>query len=586
MNNIRSTLATVWRIAAPYFRSEDKWAGRGLLAAVIAIELALVAIDVLLNQWNNRFYNALQERNWDIFVYRDRLFLRAGRHLHRARRLPALSQSMAADPLAALDDHALSRRMAASAPTIIACSCRATPPTTPTSASPTTSSCSSSARWTSGVGLLNSVVTLASFVVILWGLSNAAPLHLFGRDIRDPRLSGLGRADLCGVRHHPDALDRLAAGRHRFPAAALRGGFPLQPGAGAGKLRADRAVARRERRARAPAGPLRPRGRKLARHHEPDQEADGVHRELCAGRGDLSLHPGGAGLFRQQDPARRHDADRIRLFAACRARCRSSSPSTASWRTGARWSPASTDSRRRSRGHASLQPAATGFTSSRRRAAARSTSRGCLLRLPNGTPLVTAERIQLAQGRAHADHRPVGLRQIDAVPRHRRHLAVRQRHDHHSGEGNIDDAAAAAVLPDRIAARGDRLSRRGRAPSPTVQISSALEQVGLPKLASQPGRRRRTGTGRCRSASSSGWGSRARCCMRRNTCSSTKPPLRSTSLRRRRCIACSRRNCRQPPSSRSATARRSRPSTSAMSALVRDGDRFALQDGGESVKAM
>ena len=39
-----------------------------LLAAVIAIELALVAINVLINQWNNRFYNALQDRNWDAFV--------------------------------------------------------------------------------------------------------------------------------------------------------------------------------------------------------------------------------------------------------------------------------------------------------------------------------------------------------------------------------------------------------------------------------------------------------------------------------------------------------------------------------------
>ena len=68
MNNIRSTLATVWRIAVPYFRSEDKVAGRLLLAAVIAIELALVFINVLLNQWNNRFYNALQEKNWDGFV--------------------------------------------------------------------------------------------------------------------------------------------------------------------------------------------------------------------------------------------------------------------------------------------------------------------------------------------------------------------------------------------------------------------------------------------------------------------------------------------------------------------------------------
>ena len=37
-----------------------------------------------------------------------------------------------------------------------------------------------------GVGLLSSIVTLASFVVILWGLSNAAPLHLFGQDFAIP----------------------------------------------------------------------------------------------------------------------------------------------------------------------------------------------------------------------------------------------------------------------------------------------------------------------------------------------------------------------------------------------------------------
>ena len=78
MKNIRSTLAIVWRIATPYFRSEDKWAGRGLLAAVIAIELALVAIDVLMNQWNNRFYNALQDKDWDVFVWELGVLLCAG----------------------------------------------------------------------------------------------------------------------------------------------------------------------------------------------------------------------------------------------------------------------------------------------------------------------------------------------------------------------------------------------------------------------------------------------------------------------------------------------------------------------------
>ena len=69
MSRLLSTLALIWRLARPYFVSEDRWAGRILLGAVIAIELLIVAINVMLNQWNNRFYNALQERNWDNFVW-------------------------------------------------------------------------------------------------------------------------------------------------------------------------------------------------------------------------------------------------------------------------------------------------------------------------------------------------------------------------------------------------------------------------------------------------------------------------------------------------------------------------------------
>ena len=68
MTGFVSTLATIWRLAAPYFSSEDRWAGRGLLAAVVGIELATVGINVLLNYWNARFFNAIQERNWDSFV--------------------------------------------------------------------------------------------------------------------------------------------------------------------------------------------------------------------------------------------------------------------------------------------------------------------------------------------------------------------------------------------------------------------------------------------------------------------------------------------------------------------------------------
>ena len=68
MTGFVSSLSTIWRLSIPYFRSEDRWPGRILLAAVIGTELSLVGITVLLNAWYNRFYNSLQDRNWDAFV--------------------------------------------------------------------------------------------------------------------------------------------------------------------------------------------------------------------------------------------------------------------------------------------------------------------------------------------------------------------------------------------------------------------------------------------------------------------------------------------------------------------------------------
>jgi vitamin B12/bleomycin/antimicrobial peptide transport system ATP-binding/permease protein len=68
VQNIALRAATVWRIAVPYFRSEDKVAGLLLLLSVITIELLVVGINGLLNQWNSRFYNALQDKDWDAFI--------------------------------------------------------------------------------------------------------------------------------------------------------------------------------------------------------------------------------------------------------------------------------------------------------------------------------------------------------------------------------------------------------------------------------------------------------------------------------------------------------------------------------------
>jgi vitamin B12/bleomycin/antimicrobial peptide transport system ATP-binding/permease protein len=56
-----------WAIAKPYWLSEERWAARGLLVLIIAINLGIVAVNVALNTWNGEFYNSLQDKNFDLF---------------------------------------------------------------------------------------------------------------------------------------------------------------------------------------------------------------------------------------------------------------------------------------------------------------------------------------------------------------------------------------------------------------------------------------------------------------------------------------------------------------------------------------
>lgn len=56
-------LRDAWRLAKPYFVSDDRYWAWGLLAAVIALNLLLVGLNVRFNFWRNDFYNAIQ--NYD-----------------------------------------------------------------------------------------------------------------------------------------------------------------------------------------------------------------------------------------------------------------------------------------------------------------------------------------------------------------------------------------------------------------------------------------------------------------------------------------------------------------------------------------
>ncbi len=60
-------LRDAWRLARPYFHSEEKWRARLMLGLIVALNLGTVYMSVLFNQWYNVFYNALQDKNVDVF---------------------------------------------------------------------------------------------------------------------------------------------------------------------------------------------------------------------------------------------------------------------------------------------------------------------------------------------------------------------------------------------------------------------------------------------------------------------------------------------------------------------------------------
>jgi len=172
----RNAIRDAWRLTKPYWVSEEKWSAWGLLLAVIVLNLGNVYISVRLNQWNNAFYNALQKldgseffRQLGVFCVLAALFIvmavyalylnqmlqiRWRRWLTR-RYLGAWLTDRAYYQLeleGATDnpDQRISEDLNQFTSYVL----------------------------TLSLGLLTSVVSLASFLVILWGLSGPADLPL------------------------------------------------------------------------------------------------------------------------------------------------------------------------------------------------------------------------------------------------------------------------------------------------------------------------------------------------------------------------------------------------------------------------
>src|SRR5215831_18218397 len=185
VSRLLSTLAIIWRLARPYFFSEDRWAGRALLGAVIAIELSVVAINVMLNQWNNRFYNALQERNWDAFISELGFFcILATIYIVLAVYQLYLNQWLQIRWRRWMTQHYLDHWLATANHYRMQLLGDAADNPDQRIAEDINLFIDRTVSIT--VGLLSAIVTLGSFVVILWALSAAAPLHLFGASFPIP----------------------------------------------------------------------------------------------------------------------------------------------------------------------------------------------------------------------------------------------------------------------------------------------------------------------------------------------------------------------------------------------------------------
>ncbi len=63
----RLQMGRVWALSLPYFQSEEKWRARLLLAACVGLNLGMVYMMVLFNDWNRVFYDALQNRDAKVF---------------------------------------------------------------------------------------------------------------------------------------------------------------------------------------------------------------------------------------------------------------------------------------------------------------------------------------------------------------------------------------------------------------------------------------------------------------------------------------------------------------------------------------
>lgn len=175
----RGFLREAWSLAWPYWTSEEKWSAGGLLAGVVTLNLTAVWLSVRLNLWNKDFYNALQEYDWQAFWHQFAIFgLIAVAWIVVAVYQLYLRQILQLRWRRWLTERYLSGWLQGQAYYRMQLNQSATD--NPDQRISDDLDRFSSISITLSLGLLSSVVTLASFMFILWDLSGVLSVPLWG----------------------------------------------------------------------------------------------------------------------------------------------------------------------------------------------------------------------------------------------------------------------------------------------------------------------------------------------------------------------------------------------------------------------
>jgi putative ATP-binding cassette transporter len=174
-----------WALTRPYWSSEERWFARGLLAAIISLNLAAVYLNVVFNEWNNLFYTALQDLDQAAYLHQlfrfswlAALFIMVAVYrLYLNQMLQIRWRRWLTERFLVrwLDHHAYFRLQLTGGGT-----------DNPDQRIAQDLALFVQLTLSLTLGLLSSVVTLASFLTILWELSGPFSFTLFSHEISIP----------------------------------------------------------------------------------------------------------------------------------------------------------------------------------------------------------------------------------------------------------------------------------------------------------------------------------------------------------------------------------------------------------------